>query len=123
MKFFLASFSTLLVTSAVFSGTYGGGTGYADNPYVISTSTHLIELCSTPADWIKNFKLANDIDMSSCPPTAYIPIGNWNTYFNGTFDGQNHAICNLTFTSSLTGGVGVFGVINLGTVKSRPQKH
>ena len=71
--------------------------------------------------------LANDIDMTDV--TGFLPIGKGNFAFQGTFDGQGHAINNLKMTldndyfymdgSSQKAPIGLFGcVAQSGTVKN-----
>jgi hypothetical protein len=57
--------------------------------------------------------LGADIDLSSVP--NWIPIGDSNNPFNGTLDGFNHRIANLTISAS-AGQVGLFGVMSGGSI-------
>lgn len=45
------------------AGTYGGGNGTPDSPYLIETAAHLQELGTTPTDWNKDFAFVADIDL------------------------------------------------------------
>lgn len=59
------------------------------------------------------FNLKSDIDLSK--------IKNWTTIhtFNGTFDGENHKIINLTIKKSYSNSVGLFGYVgNSGIIKN-----
>ncbi len=38
-----------------FSGTYGGGSGMPEDPYLLSNPAHLVELSVTEADWRWDF--------------------------------------------------------------------
>ena len=78
------------------------GVGTEDDPYLISTSQHLVEL----AEEVNNgtdfhdefFSLTNDIDLSDVCGNSlgnWAPIGSVNNYFDGTFLGNNHTISNL----------------------------
>lgn len=54
-------------------------------------------------------KLTADIDFTGI---EYLPIGNtYDTYFNGTFDGQGHKISNLVVETNVTTPIGFFGVV------------
>lgn len=92
--------------------TVGGGTGTADDPYIISTAAHVIEVsnaCHTGTTAATNshftgkyFKMTADIDMSGI--TDFYGIGsallekvsnNNYYYFDGTFDGGGYSIRNM----------------------------
>ena len=61
-----------------------------------------------------NAVLTADINLNEI---AWTPIGNSSNKYTGTFDGQNHAITNFSYTS--TGDYnGLFGFINNATVKN-----
>lgn len=82
--------------------TYGGGTGTAENPYLIATAEHLstIGLCTCHQD--KHFKLVADIDLSNGTWTRSVVPS-----FSGVFDGNGHIISGLTITGG--GYLGLFG--------------
>ena len=42
---------------------------------------------------------------------GFEPIGNWDTRFTGTFDGNEHTISNLSITHPTLNYVGLFGYI------------
>jgi hypothetical protein len=96
--------------------TYAGGSGTAENPYLITTAEHLYTLGLCSCHWDKHFMLADDIDLSGWIWTnSVIPS------FSGVFDGNGHVVSGLT----ITGGdsLGLFGymasdasVRNLGIV-------
>ena len=115
--------------------TYGGGTGRAEDPYLILTAQqfHLIGLAS--GHWDKHFKLMADIDLSDFDgqdgrPALevigpgrewYTPSGGAfsGTPFTGVFDGNGHSISHPTIRTD--GCAGLFGrvegeVMNLGVV-------
>lgn len=92
---------------------YGGGTGTAGDPYQIETPAHMNEIGLNTADWNKYFRLENDIDMSGYTGTQYHLIGNVGTQFTGNFNGNNHVIRNLSYTTSTaTYYIGLFGYTN-----------
>src|SRR5262249_16372095 len=72
------------------------------------------ELDHIRTDLAGAYCLANDIDMSSV--ANFVPIGNLDTPFTGTLDGNSHAISNLKIGTSAT-FQGLFGVLVGGTVK------
>lgn len=77
---------------------YGGGSGTADDPYLISTSEHLNAIGVNPGDWSKYFKLVADIDLSCYTAKDFHLIGTTRICpFSGVFDGNNHKIYNFTY--------------------------
>jgi hypothetical protein len=93
---------------------YGGGTGTADDPYLIYTAEQMNTIGTEPNDWDKNFRLMADIDLSTYLGTEFNIIGvDRNNPFTGIFDGNNHTICNFTYTTTATTGyIGLFGCIS-----------
>ncbi len=105
------------------------GTGTASDPYLIKDAADL----SAFRDAVNNGKnyegktiaLANSITLTG----EWTPIGNGtrsgNSYtgnaFKGTFDGRNYTISGLTITAapdSVDDALGLFGVVDGGTVKN-----
>lgn len=74
-----------------------GGSGTADDPYLVSTVGDLREMAKyTEA----HFRLADNIDAS-----GYSIIGSLNPFY-GSFDGAGHIISNLRLTGTSTGLLG-----------------
>lgn len=98
---------------------YGGGTGMHDNPYLIFTAEQMNEIgINLNVDSDRHFKLMADIDLSDYIGTDFNIIGtDWDNRFTGVFDGNGHTISNFTYTSTNTGFVGLFGVVDSGEVK------
>ena len=94
---------------------YSGGSGTAEDPYLIYTAAQMNEIGANPADWNKHFKLMADIDLSSYTGTQFNIIGTDVNPFTGAFDGNNHTISNFTYTSSATDYVGLFRSIGQGS--------
>ncbi|MHC4517329.1 MAG: GLUG motif-containing protein [Planctomycetota bacterium] len=108
-------------------GQYGGGTGTADDPYLIYTAEQMNAIGADPNDWDKHFLLMADIDLSGYTGTEFNIIGTgahitWRHRsleepaidatggpFRGVFDGGGHAISNLTYTGANENNVGLFG--------------
>lgn len=88
-----------------------GGTGTISDPYQITVAEDL--------DMVRNnlsshFKLMNDIDLSewialNSPSTGWTPLGNAETPFSGTFDGNGHVISGLWINLPDASDVGLFG--------------
>lgn len=58
--------------------------------------------------------LTSNIDLGG---RLWTPIGNTDDYFNGTFEGDNHVIFNLTIDGALA-YTGLFGVVSVGSVSN-----
>jgi hypothetical protein len=115
----LATASVYLTGTSAAKAKYSGGEGDSNNPYLLSTAEDLNALGENSADWSKCFKLIADIDMSAYTGTQYKIIGNSTTSFTGTFDGDEHIIRNLTYTTtSIIDDVGLFGDINNAAIKN-----
>jgi hypothetical protein len=98
---------------------YGGGTGESGDPYLIYTAEQLNTIGTLQDDWDKHFKLMADIDMSSFTGTDFNIIGYWvdwsspdNRPFTGVFDGNGHAISNLSCSSPGRICIGLFGHVD-----------
>ncbi|MFC1738235.1 LamG-like jellyroll fold domain-containing protein [Planctomycetota bacterium] len=91
---------------------YGGGSGTAEDPYLIYTAAQMSAIGATPSDQEKHFKLMADIDLSYYTGTQFNIIGSEGNPFMGVFDGKGHTISNFTYLSEGTDYIGVFGVVN-----------
>ena len=112
-------------STIVAAATYGGGSGTAEEPYEIWTPQQMNTIGANPGDWDKHFKLMASIDMSIYTGTQYNIIGIYNTRthteepFTGTFDGNNHTIANLTYTTTEDiPYIGLFGLIEDATIQN-----
>ena len=84
------------------TSTFAGGSGTTENPYLISTATHLNNIRN---DMNAHYKLIADItftDADFAEGGAYynngigwIPIGEQSTPFSGVFDGNGYSITGL----------------------------
>ena len=104
---------------------YDGGDGSADNPYEIATWDHLDRVRD---NLDANFTVVNDLNESTegydevANETAnsgdgFEPIGtDENSYFSGSFDGENHTIDGVTIDREGDNRIGLFGTIDGGTV-------
>jgi hypothetical protein len=87
---------SLLATTA--QAKYGGGTGTAEDPYLIYTAEQMNTIGLNKEDWDKHFKLMADLDLSAykgssfnriglydppsfppIPPTSSMPVCHWPT--------------------------------------------
>ncbi len=78
--------------------TFAGGSGTAEDPYLIETKQQLNSIGHNPRLMDKHFKLISDIDMSGA---TFYPIADRPYAFTGTFDGDNHTISNIEISSEV----------------------
>ena len=92
---------------------YGGGSGTAEDPYLIYTAEQMNAIGADLDDWDRHFKLMADIDLSGYAGTDFniIGIGN-NNAFSGVFDGNGHTISNFSYTSSSISYKGLFRYVS-----------
>jgi hypothetical protein len=79
---------------------YGGGTGESNDPYLIYTAEQMNTIGAEPNEWGKHFKLMADIDLKDFGGSSFNLIGSYSQPFKGVFDGNGHAISNLTYIIS-----------------------
>ncbi len=112
------------------AGSFGGGQGTAEDPFLIYTAEQLAYLASAVNDgrlpYALHFKLMSDIDLGG---HQWTPIGcghtdgwdfsaDYGNYFTGTFDGNGHVIYNLTQTQTSYGRTGLFTLVYNATIKN-----
>jgi hypothetical protein len=106
---------------------YSGGSGTAGDPYQIADANDLFPLAYDTGNYNKCFILTADINLTGptfiraliAPDTNSSTSGFQGTTFTGVFDGNGHAISNLTITGSGKDYVGLFGCVsNNGQVKN-----
>ncbi len=107
----LVLFLLLALWSPASAVEFGGGTGEPNDPYQIATADQLIAVGLDPNLPRKHFVLIADIDLSGVTLSAPVIAA-----FYGTFDGNNHAIRNLSMTG--IDNQGLFGAIVDGRVKN-----
>ncbi len=85
-----------------------GGTGDANNPYIIMDAAQLDQV-RTGLD--KHYKLGANIDLSESG--SWMPIGDAITPFTGSFDGNGYTIdgLNIDDTTPVSDNIGLFGVV------------
>jgi len=76
---------------------YAGGSGVADDPYLIASAEQMNSIGLDPNDWDKHFKLMADIDLSAYQERRFNAIGTSEVAFSGVFDGNGHAISNFGY--------------------------
>ena len=96
MKKVMKSWLVVIVITALagssFGGTYSGGSGTAEYPYLINTADQMYIIGAMILDMDKHFKLMADIDLSAYTGTSFFIIGSSSFPFTGVFDGNDHTI-------------------------------
>ena len=103
----MAMYLALILFATTAQAKYGGGSGTADDPYLIYTAEQMYAVGLEPADWDKHFKLMADLDLSAYKGDSWHRIGvystawpwdaDWIPPFTGIFDGNGHRITNFTY--------------------------
>src|SRR5690625_4260949 len=91
------------------SGDFQEGDGTEKNPYIIKTDEQLYNIRENP---YAHYKLGADIDLAYIHHSeeGWVPIGNSDAPFTGTFDGNGFRIRNLNVKGEVD-GLGLFGVV------------
>lgn len=90
-------------------GSYkDSGSGEANDPYILKTADHIIELSNETSFTHRHYRLDADIDMSG---VEFKKIGGDNG-FVGDFNGNNHKISNVTYISETEDYVGFFSKVS-----------
>ena len=124
-----ASTSAVIKTEGKWDGAtvatkYSYGDGTQAKPYLVADGTELAYLRNEVRNGNtyegKYFQLASDIDLGN---NSWLPIGDANNSFRGTFDGAGHTIANAEITvTSIPNDVqetfGLFGSIGGGNSKT-----
>ncbi len=84
---------------------FSGGSGTAEDPYLISTADELNSIGHNPRLMDAHFKLIDDIDLTG---TDLFLIGSELFPFRGVFDGNGRKISNFTYSSTNAYMVGLF---------------
>jgi len=92
-------------------GTYSGGTGEPNNPYLISDPCDWLDLMSSSEDWGAHFLLTNNLDLSG---QTLALIGTGSIPFTGVFDGNGCVVSNANINLPGTNYVGLYGYLGSG---------
>jgi len=115
---FVAVIFVSLTAITAEAGTYSGGTGEPNDPYLISTPEELNTIGEDANDWDKHFKLMADVDMNGVEYN--IIAGGSETWdyqgepFVGSFDGDGHIIKKVTVNVPNQSYIGLFGYVGTG---------
>lgn len=128
----LESKNTVAESTSNINSIFDGGSGSEEDPYQIASVDTLLKFADSVNDGSQNgytgihIQLMSDINLKD---VKWTPIGNMNdkenksTLFSGSFDGENHTISNLNYSSDedFICGAGIFGV-NCGEIKNLKVK-
>ena len=112
------------------SKTFSGGTGTADDPYLISTAEDMFALAEAVNQYHEDyegsyFRLTKDIDLETDADNPWTPIGNnpstRSPQFLGSFDGDHHTVRGLYVDVQEYGYVGLFGAVGQSTSSSTAE--
>lgn len=109
---FAAAVLLMIFSANVSAGTYSGGTGEPNAPYLIATAEDLNDIGNHIEDWNKHFLMVADINLADYTDTQFNIIGNQSNHFTGVFDGNNHTISNFTYECNDTDYIGIFGYVS-----------
>ena len=123
-KVFLLYLILSMPALPVFAADFGGGSGTASDPYLISTKDHLNNVRNKLS---AHYKLTSDITFTSSDfyssgkfyngGAGWEPIGSGSA-FTGTFDGNGHTISGLYQRITTTGKYGgLFGKTSKATIE------
>lgn len=113
---FIALFLSLgLIVSPGFA-EYGGGSGTAGDPYLISTAEYMNQIGTNSGHWDANFAMTADVDLGGYTGGSFNIIGNIIQPFTGTFDGRGHVISNFTYIAPRGATIGLFVAVGSGGV-------
>ncbi|MCY0869187.1 MAG: hypothetical protein OWT27_01175, partial [Firmicutes bacterium] len=101
------------------SSPFAGGSGTSLSPYQIDTPAQLeaVATCVNKGnDRGAYYELCNNINLKSV--SNFTPIGTCDDGFCGTFDGNGHAICNLSVSLPSVDYVGLFGLADHATIEN-----
>jgi hypothetical protein len=103
---------------------FAGGSGTADDPWQIETLDHLDDIRLLLQD---HYIQMNDLDASATSQwnngEGFHPIGDSDTGFSGSFNGNDYEIHGLFINRPDTIGVGLFGFMDQGTIEGITLKE
>ena len=105
-----------LSTAQSSSAAFSGGTGEAEDPYLISTEAQLRSIAGNTEYLDKSFKLLCDISLDES--VLWTPIGDATNFFTGTFDGAGHSVSGVKVSRDGVGCNGFFGAVKAATIKN-----
>jgi len=93
---------------------YSGGTGTYSDPYRIAVPEDLNDIGNHQEDWGRIFILINDVNLAQYTDAQFRIIGNSTRTFTGILDGNDHKVCNFTWSSTDRDAIGLFAFVGPG---------
>ncbi len=122
-KFVLSLLLTFCVFSLIADGVQPIGTGTENDPYQIATLDNLLWFSTNDSSWSSHFIQTADIDASDTESwndyAGFSPIGNDDTMFTGSYNGNDYVISNLDASElNFVCNLGFFGYIFSATIQN-----
>ncbi len=119
---YLPVYVFLLLSLGLFAdGTQPVGSGTSGSPYEIDSLNNLLWLSTNSGSWSSHFIQTDDIDASGTSSwnsgAGFSPIGDGDTDFTGTYDGDHYKIDGL-FIDRTANDQGLFGRVNGATIQN-----
>lgn len=110
----------LVLEENTLPGGFGGGSGTAEDPYLISAPAHLEHLASMTNYGMDftgvEFLQTADLDLRGSAQSPWTPIGTEDYPFRGSYNGNCHTISGLYVDGEGLEPVGLFGVAEGATI-------
>lgn len=97
---------------------FQSGSGTIEDPYLVTSPSQLNEVRNYPD---KHFRQTADINLDTIPwnqGACWLPIGEFNNEFSGSYDGYGHVISNLFINRPGSTFMGLFGCIKGAIIKN-----
>jgi Secretion system C-terminal sorting domain/The GLUG motif len=133
MKHTLLLLTLTLASLVTQAQTYSGGAGTVANPYLIANKTDLNYLSQHPTQWAYNYQQTANINFTSADfatggafyntGLGFRPIGEYDTLFTGTYNGNHFVIDSLIINRPNADYVALFGNANYATLTNIGLTH
>lgn len=116
----VGTFPLLVLSEDTIAGGFGGGSGTAEDPYLISSTAHLEHLATLVNYGVdfagKELLQIGDLTFHCTEEDPWIPIGTENAPFRGSYNGNGYTISGLYTAGTGLDPVGLFGVAEGATI-------
>ena len=121
------TFSLMVMDENTVAAGFGGGSGTAEDPFLVATVAHLEHLAAMVNygyDFSNQEVLQiNDLDLNGSQANPWTPIGTQSRPFRGTYNGNAHVISGLYADGAGLTPVGLFGVAENATIAGIDLKN
>ena len=116
----VGNFPLLVLAEDTIAGGFGGGSGTAEDPYLISAPAHLEHLAAMTNYGVDftgvEFLQTADLDLRGSAQSPWTPIGTEDYPFRGSYNGNCHTVSGLYVSGQGLEPVGLFGVAEGATI-------